>query len=102
MASTYEDRSRVVTHRRAAKCVSTFLATVLIGVGVAACGSAAPSNVQQDTGAPLQIWVRKPPGSATEKTAKDLAAKFTQKTGVQATVTALFDDFETKLQQAAA
>ncbi|MFL6145362.1 MAG: extracellular solute-binding protein [Labedaea sp.] len=82
--------------------MSTLLATVLIGVGVAACGSAAPANVQQDTGAPLQIWVRKPPGSATEKTAKDLAARFTQKTGVQATVTALFDDFETKLQQAAA
>jgi multiple sugar transport system substrate-binding protein len=91
-----------VTQRRAATCLSTLLASVLVGIGVSACGSGAPANVQQDTGAPLQIWVRKPPGSPTEKTAKELAAKFTEKTGVQTTVTALFDDFETKLQQAAA
>jgi multiple sugar transport system substrate-binding protein len=91
-----------VTHRRVSRCVSTFLAAVLTGAGAVACANNAPANVVQDTGAPLQIWVRKPPGSATEKTAKELAAKFTQKTGVQATVTALFDDFETKLQQAAA
>jgi multiple sugar transport system substrate-binding protein len=89
-----------VTHRRAAKV----LAAVLAGVGVAACGSGGPSaaNVAQDPGSPITIWVRKPPGSPTEKTAKDLAARFTEKTGTQATVTALFDDFETKLQQAAA
>ena len=70
-------------------------------LGATACGSSAPP-VSQDPGAPIAIWVRKPPGSNTEKTTKDLAAKFTAKTGVQTTVTALFDDFETKLQQAAA
>jgi multiple sugar transport system substrate-binding protein len=79
------------------------LVTGLAGAGTAACGSGGPTaNVQQDTGAPLQIWVRKPPGSPTERTAKQLAATFTEKTGIQTTVTALFDDFETKLQQAAA
>src|SRR5436853_6345953 len=101
MASTYVDGSRMVTHGRTGKGLSTLLASVLVVVGISACGSGAPADVRQDSGAPLQIWVRKPPGSATEQTAKDLAAKFTQKTGIQASVTALFDDFETKLQQAA-
>jgi multiple sugar transport system substrate-binding protein len=88
-----------VTHRRAASWFSALLAAALI----AGCGSSGPSsNAPQDPGSPLQIWVRKPPGQATEKVAKQLAATFTEKTGVQTTVTALFDDFETKLQQAAA
>ncbi|HEV2782378.1 MAG TPA: sugar ABC transporter substrate-binding protein [Actinophytocola sp.] len=82
--------------------MSTLLAAALLSVGAAACGSEGAANVAQDPGAPLQIWVRKPPGSPTEKTARELAAKFTEKTGTQTTVTALFDDFETKLQQAAA
>jgi multiple sugar transport system substrate-binding protein len=75
----------------------------LAGVGVAAtaCSTPAPP-APQDPGAPIDIWVRKPPGSNTEKTTQQLAAAFTAKTGVQTTVTALFDDFETKLQQAAA
>jgi multiple sugar transport system substrate-binding protein len=93
-----------VTHRRAARFLAAVLTAGLAGVGVAACGSGGPTaaNAPQDPGSPLTIWVRKPPGQATEKTAKELAAKFTEKTGTQTTVTALFDDFETKLQQAAA
>jgi multiple sugar transport system substrate-binding protein len=69
---------------------------------MAACGADAAPAKGQDPHAQLEIWVRKPPGSNTEKTAKDLAAKFTAKSGVPTNVTALFDDFETKLQQAAA
>jgi multiple sugar transport system substrate-binding protein len=75
---------------------------LLTAFGLAACGSSSAAPSDQDPKAPLEIWVRKPPGGPTEKTAKDLAAKFTEKTGIPANVTALFDDFETKLQQAAA
>jgi multiple sugar transport system substrate-binding protein len=71
------------------------------GLVLAGCGGSAP-NTAQDAAAPLVIWVRKPPGGAAEKTTKQLATAFTAKTGIKAEVTALFDDFETKLQQAAA
>ncbi|MGH2602705.1 MAG: ABC transporter substrate-binding protein, partial [Dehalococcoidia bacterium] len=71
------------------------------GLTAAACGSDA-ATPDQDAKAPLEIWIRKPPGSPTEKTAQQLAAKFTKQTGIRTTVTALFEDFETKLQQAAA
>ncbi|WP_213007057.1 sugar ABC transporter substrate-binding protein [Paractinoplanes toevensis] len=74
--------------------------TAVVAAGcLAACGDDSP---QADAKAELQIWVRKPPGSNTEKTDQQLAAAFTAKTGVPTKVTALFDDFETKLQQAAA
>ena len=74
--------------------------TAAIAAGcLAACGDDTPKS---DAKAELQIWVRKPPGSSTEKTDQQLAAAFTAKTGVPTRVTALFDDFETKLQQAAA
>ncbi|GID65647.1 sugar ABC transporter substrate-binding protein [Actinoplanes cyaneus] len=74
--------------------------TAVVTAGcLVACGSDSPKT---DPKAELQIWVRKPPGSSTEKTDQQLAAAFTAKTGVPAHVTALFDDFETKLQQAAA
>ncbi|WP_020524476.1 sugar ABC transporter substrate-binding protein [Catelliglobosispora koreensis] len=86
--------------RPAAKLAAA-LVTALALAGTSACGSdpAAPAG---DPTAPIEIWVRKPPGSNTEKTHVALAAKFTEKTGIKANVTALFDDFETKLQQAAA
>ncbi|MBQ1073312.1 sugar ABC transporter substrate-binding protein [Micromonospora sp. C31] len=82
---------------------SRFVALFVVAVtalGVTACG-ADGSDMGQDTKAPLEIWVRKPPG-ATEQTAKALAAKFTETSGIPTNVTALFEDFETKLQQAAA
>ena len=83
---------------RRALAVTVALATIAVG-GLAACGDDSPKT---DAKAQLQIWVRKLPGSASEKTDQQLAAAFTAKTGVPAKVTALFDDFETKLQQAAA
>jgi multiple sugar transport system substrate-binding protein len=83
---------------RPARLIAVATAAVLVAVGVTACGD----DGGKDAGAALQIWVRKPPGSNTEKTDQQLAAKFTAETGVPTKVTALFDDFETKLQQAAA
>lgn len=92
-----------MTHRRAARALRALLAAVLAGAGIAACGNSGPAaSAPQDAGAPLQIWVRKPPGQAAAATATKLATAFTEKTGIKANVTALFDDFETKLQQAAA
>ncbi|MEH0981414.1 sugar ABC transporter substrate-binding protein [Micromonospora sp. CPCC 205556] len=85
--------------RGATKLVALF-AVAVTALGVSACGGDA-GDAAQDAKAPLQIWVRKPPG-ATEQTAKALAAKFTESSGIPTTVTALFEDFETKLQQAAA
>ncbi len=76
------------------------LAATLALASVAGCGE--DPQPAADSKAPLEIWVRKPPGSPTEKTHQDLAARFTAATGIPAKVTALFEDFETKLQQAAA
>ncbi|WP_407835266.1 extracellular solute-binding protein [Streptomyces sp. DSM 116496] len=92
------------TDRRAAPTVlAASLAAVLALGTLTGCGADAGSDsAGGDDKAPLEIWVRKPPGSPTEKTHQDLAAAFTKATGVEAKVTALFDDFETKLQQAAA
>src|SRR3954467_655295 len=84
-----------MTARRA---LAAAAACILASGGLAACGG---DDRKTDAKAELQIWVRKPPGSNTEKTDEQLAAAFTAKTGVPAKVTALFDDFETKLQQAA-
>jgi multiple sugar transport system substrate-binding protein len=85
-----------VTGRRT---LAVAVAAVIAAGGLVACGSDQPAT---DAKAQLQIWVRKPPGSHTEQTDVQLAARFTAETGVPAKVTALFDDFETKLQQAAA
>ena len=85
-------------HRVLAGCVA-----LLTALGLAACGgSSKPAASDQDPKGKLEIWVRKPVGGPTEKTAKELAAKFTEKSGIPTNVTAFFDDFETKLQQAAA
>jgi multiple sugar transport system substrate-binding protein len=85
-----------VAARRALAAAAAF---VLAAGGLVACGG---DDQKTDAKAELQIWVRKPPGSNTEKTDQQLAAKFTADTGIPTKVTALFDDFETKLQQAAA
>ncbi|MGH3738470.1 MAG: sugar ABC transporter substrate-binding protein [Micromonosporaceae bacterium] len=90
----------MTTPRRALRLMA-LLTAVATGLATAACGSDATSP-DQDAKAPLEIWIRKPPGSPTEKTAKAVAAAFTKQTGVKTKVTALFEDFETKLQQAAA
>jgi multiple sugar transport system substrate-binding protein len=87
--------------RRATTAIVALL--VSLTPALTACGGGTPAKApEQDNTAQLEVWVRKPPGSPTEAVAKQLATAFTKKTGVPANVTALFDDFETKLQQAAA
>ncbi|MGW6685392.1 sugar ABC transporter substrate-binding protein [Streptomyces sp. NPDC054961] len=90
-----------MNRRAASTSLAASLAAVLALTSLTGCGGDSGA-VAGDAGAPLRIWVRKPPGSPTEKTHRDLAAAFTKETGIPAEVTALFDDFETKLQQAAA
>ncbi|MER8236331.1 sugar ABC transporter substrate-binding protein [Streptomyces sp. NPDC094049] len=90
-----------MNRRVAPTSLSAVLAVALAVSALTACGGGSGDTTGGDK-APLEIWVRKPPGSSTEQTHKDLAAAFTKATGVPARVTALFDDFETKLQQAAA
>ncbi|WP_236051154.1 sugar ABC transporter substrate-binding protein [Nonomuraea cypriaca] len=50
----------------------------------------------------MEIWIRQAPDSDSAKTAKKLGDAFTKASGVPTKVVALFDDFETKLNQQAA
>ncbi|MER7365227.1 sugar ABC transporter substrate-binding protein [Nonomuraea wenchangensis] len=78
----------------------------LLGVAVAAalaatvtgCGSGGSSSTDNT----LEIWIRQVPDSDSAKTAQKLADAFTKSSGVKTKVVALFDDFETKLNQQAA
>src|SRR5204863_736481 len=85
--------------RRAAIALVAVVALALTG-----CSKSTPSakDPGQDPNATIEIWIRKPPAGPAEATAKSLAAKFTESTGIKSNVTAFFDDFETKLAQAAA
>ncbi|WBQ01899.1 sugar ABC transporter substrate-binding protein [Kribbella sp. CA-293567] len=71
-------------------------------LAVAGCGTSGAPKVEQDAKAPLELWTRTTPGGDGEKGMKKLAAAFEAKTGQQIEVTAIFDDFETKLSQRAA
>lgn len=67
------------------------------------CSSgAAGTNVEQDAKAPLELWTRTTPGGPGEQGTVRLAAAFEKATGYKVKVTAIFDDFETKMQQRAA
>ncbi|MEV0150102.1 MULTISPECIES: sugar ABC transporter substrate-binding protein [unclassified Nonomuraea] len=78
----------------------------LLGVALAAtlavtmtgCGSGG-SGSGDDA---LEIWIRQAPESLSAKTAVKLADAFTKSSGIKTKVVAIFDDFETKLQQQAA
>lgn len=76
------------------------------GVGLAlvvtACGGGGAGKAEQDPSAPLELWARTTPGGDGEKGMKKLAAAFEAATGQKVEVTAIFDDFETKLSQRAA
>ena len=69
---------------------------------VAGCSTSGAAKVEQDPKAPLELWTRTKPGGDGEKGMKKLAAAFEAKTGQKVEVTAIFDDFETKLSQRAA
>ncbi|MYS86756.1 sugar ABC transporter substrate-binding protein [Embleya scabrispora] len=81
-----------------------------IGVGALASAliltscTSGPAGVdaKQNSKAPLELWTRTTPGGPGEKGALELAAAFEKATGYKVEVTAIFDDFETKLQQRAA
>ncbi|WP_338702917.1 sugar ABC transporter substrate-binding protein [Streptomyces sp. Q6] len=81
-----------------------------VGAGVLASAlvltgcSSGPAGVaaKQNSKATLELWTRTTPGGPGEQGALKLAAAFTKATGYKVKVTAIFDDFETKLQQRAA
>lgn len=81
---------------RYAIAVVTAVAATL---SAAACGDDGPN---QNDKAELEIWIRQAAGSDSAKTAERLAQAFTTASGIPAKVVAIFDDFETKLQQQAA
>lgn len=86
-------------NRRVTTAFVTLLAVVLTSTG---CGGddAKPAANQNDK-SELEIWTRRTPGSEQEKTTQRLAEAFTKKTGVPTKVVAIFEGFETKLQQRA-
>jgi multiple sugar transport system substrate-binding protein len=86
----------------ARRITAVLLALTGILVTVPACSSTNMMNVAQNANATLQIWIRQTPGSAASRTETALVAAFTKKTGIKAKAVALYDDFETKLQQQAA
>ncbi|NEA32476.1 sugar ABC transporter substrate-binding protein [Streptomyces sp. SID13031] len=79
---------------------------VALGLGaaiaLAGCSNGGAPEVEQDPNAPLELWTRTTPGGDGEKGMKKLVAAFEAKTGQKVEVTAIFDDFETKLSQRAA
>jgi multiple sugar transport system substrate-binding protein len=83
--------------RRFAVAVLAALALVVPG-----CSSTSSGSTSQDPKAEITIWIRQAPGSDSEKTARKLAEAFTKSSGIPSKLVAIFDDFETKLQQQAA
>ena len=75
---------------------------MIVAVTLAGCSSTSMLNVPQDPRAELQVWLREPPGSAAARTADRLVKAFSARTGYKAQLTALYENFETKLQQQAA
>jgi multiple sugar transport system substrate-binding protein len=77
----------------------------LLAVAVTSAGCSADDaepQAKQDNKSPLEIWTRRTPGSEQEATTKKIADAFTKKTGTPTKVVAIFEGFETKLQQRAA
>jgi multiple sugar transport system substrate-binding protein len=79
-----------------------WVAASVVVLAVAGCGAGGAKPVAQDPKAQLELWARTTPGGDGEKGMKKLAAAFEAATGQKVTVTAIFDDFETKLSQRAA
>src|SRR5205085_11723798 len=72
---------------------------MIVAVTLTGCSSTSMLNVPQDPRAELQVWLREPPGSAAARTADPLVKAFSARTGYKAQLTALYENFETKLQQ---
>ncbi|GIG62197.1 sugar ABC transporter substrate-binding protein [Longispora fulva] len=87
-----------MSQRRLGAAVVGTLAIAL----VAGCSASKPTATDQNSTAPIEMWIRQAPDSDSAKTAQRLADAFTKSSGIKVKVVALFDDFETKLQQQAA
>jgi len=82
--------------------VAALASAALLGAVLTGCSSTSMLNVPQDDHAELQIWIREPPGSNQAAVADKLVKAFVRKTGYRARSVALYEDFETKMQQQAA
>jgi multiple sugar transport system substrate-binding protein len=82
--------------------IAAIVSAALLGVVLTGCSSTSMLNVPQDDHAQLQVWIREPPGSDQAKVADRLVKAFVQRTGYRARSVALYEDFETKMQQQAA
>jgi multiple sugar transport system substrate-binding protein len=76
--------------------------SVIVVLVVTGCSSTNMLNVPQDPHAELQIWLREPAGSPTAQTADRLVKAFVARTGYRAKLVAVYEDFESKIQQRAA
>lgn len=81
--------------------VGMLAATALAGcsTGSAAEGSSIKQN--DETSQTLEIWQRKAPGSPSDKVGQEVAAAFSDATGIKVEFTSILEDFEIKLQQRA-
>src|SRR6266511_3900217 len=95
-------RLRTVKWRGAPMRLANVCVALSLAVSAAGCSSTSVANVPQDAKAVLQVWIRQPANSPAAKTAERLVAEFTRTTGVRAKLVALYEDFETKVQQQAA
>jgi multiple sugar transport system substrate-binding protein len=85
------------------RVTTAFVALLAVAVTSAGCSADdAEPQAKQDNKSPLEIWTRRTPGSEQEATTKKIADAFTKKTGTPTKVVAIFEGFETKLQQRAA
>ena len=84
------------------RVATAFVTLLAVAVTSAGCGADdAKPKAKQDNKSELEIWTRRTPGSEQELTTKRLAEAFTKKTGIPTKVIAIFEGFETKLQQRA-
>jgi multiple sugar transport system substrate-binding protein len=84
------------------RVTTAFVALLAVALTSAGCsGNDAEPQANQDNKSELEIWTRRTPASDQEATTKRLAEAFTKKTGIPTKVVAIFEGFETKLQQRA-
>jgi multiple sugar transport system substrate-binding protein len=79
-----------------------FVVAVCAALAVLGSASCSSTGAGEDDSSALTIWIRQAPESDSAKTAQRLADAFTKSTNIKTKVVAIFDDFETKLQQQAA
>jgi multiple sugar transport system substrate-binding protein len=82
-------------HHPVRRAGTALLAGALLA-GLTGCSAASGADAE------LEVWIRKPPRSASAQTAEELVAAFTRATGVEVDLQPIQEDFEVKLQQRAA